>query len=304
MEIAVVVLNWNAFDFTCRCVESALAQRGVGVRVRVVDNASPDGSGERLRERFGAERVALSPENTGYAGGMNAGIEWWLRETDLPFCLLLTQDVELEPDALLRMAEVMEAVPEAGAVGPRVQHGTGPLATVSAGGFVDPERSLVGHLRRGQAEEPYAADWVDGGCMLLRREAVERVGSFDERYFMYFEENDLCQRLRKAGWRVMVAPGALAVHETASLPGPHYFYYMARNRYLFFREHFAVGFLRVAAAHALDTARTAAGLVRRVVDPRLRAEAGDQWRALARQSVGSVLGTHDLVRGRLGRQRF
>lgn len=303
-RVAVIVLNWNAAALTTQCVESVLKSHGVTLEVCVIDNASSDGSTELLERHFrDRHHVVALPENVGYSGGMNAGIRWW-QETSCEYCLLLTQDVTVQPDTIAAVVKPMTEMPSVGIVAPLVQHGTGARAKTSAGGYVDRQRTRIGHLTAPLSQEPYPVDWVDGGCMLLRREAIRAVGGLDERYFMYYEENDLCHRMRRAGWQVVVAPKALAVHDTAEEPGPHYFYYMCRNRYLFWRDHFAQGVARVAAAQLLDSARMAVGVARTLLTPSRWQRLSGQWEMLQRQIAGVSWGTYHLVRGRFGRQRF
>lgn len=302
-RVAVVVLSYQSEEAVAACARAALASRGVRVELRIVDNASPDGSGERLAARFPG-RVQVLPANTGYAGGMNTGIRWWLGGVDADFGLLLTQDVTLEPDALARLVEAVRAHPRAGVAAPLMRYPEGFPIACSAGGTIDPRRLRVTHFPAPAQAHPYEADWAEGGCLLLARAAAEAVAGFDERYFMYYEENDLCQRVRAAGWSVLVVPAATARHDTARLPGAHFFYYMSRNSVVFWREHYAVGFGRVAAAHALDTLRMALGAARAVVTPRLWKVAPHRGKAAARQLVGVVLGMRDAAAGRYGRQRY
>jgi N-acetylglucosaminyl-diphospho-decaprenol L-rhamnosyltransferase len=303
-SVAVVVLNYAAPEESVRCAEAVLASEGVRPRLRIVDNHSPDGSGARLVERFGEERVLLRSANGGFAGGMNAGISWWREQTDAEFVLLLTQDVRVLPDTLARLVHALREHSAAGAAGPCVHYPQAYGVSCSAGGYVDRRRIRIGHREGPPALEVAPVEWLDGGCLLLRRRAVEEVGAFDEAYFMYFEENDLCHRLRARGWDVVLVSGAVAVHDTPTLPAPHYFYYMTRNSFRFWRQHHGAGFGRVAAAQLAGTIRMFAGAARAAVVPRLRPELGARWTAALRQAKGFALGTADAAAGRWGRQRY
>jgi N-acetylglucosaminyl-diphospho-decaprenol L-rhamnosyltransferase len=301
--VAIVVLNYCAFEDTVACAEAALASRGILPVLLVVDSASPDGSGERLFERFGPARVVLCEDNGGYAGGMNTGLAWTRTATDASYVLLLTPDVRVEPGTVFGLVCAMDAAPQVGVAGPCIRYGEGYAVAMSAGGVVEPRRLRLGHLPAPRAAEPYPVAWLDGGCLLLRREAVDAVGGFDERYFMYFEENDLCHRLRARGWEVTLVPGVWATHRTAALPGAHYFYYMARNGFRYWREHHGRGYARVGLEHVRTTAMGVAGAIRAVLDPRRWPQAGNRWTVAGRQIAGVVSGTRDAALGRWGRRR-
>lgn len=303
-DVLAIVLNYRAAEMSTRCARSALASAGVELEVLVVDNASPDGSGALLAETFGSDRVLLRAENSGFAGGMNAGLAWWRAHSSSPFVLILTQDVVLREDTVAELVSAMKRFPRAGVTAPVLHYREDHAGGLSAGGYVKPARAHAGHHRTVAAHEPYAVDWADGGCLLVRRQVVEALSGFDERYFMYYEENDFCERVRQAGWEVRIAPDAVARHETTPSPGPHYFYYINRNAFTFWRENYRVGFARVALKQAGSTLRMGLGAVRSLVVPRLRAERAVRFRLFAYQASGSVLGALDYSRGRLGRQRF
>lgn len=303
-SLVAVVLHYNDLPVTLRCVEAVRAAAGSQADVRVVDNASPDGSGAPLAAALGAERVRILPENTGFAGGMKVAVDWAFDDPRVRYVLALTPDVRVEPGAVGALLEAAEADPRAGALGPCMRYTAAARARISGGGWVDPRGARLGHREALDGADPYEVDWLDGGCMLLRREAWQAVGGFDARYFMYYEETDFCHRLRRAGWRVTMVPAAGAEHDTAEHPGPHYFYYMNRNAFLFWDENYSLGYPRVAAVALVATARMVAGAVRALVDPRLWDLAAERWRVAARQSVGLALGLHDAARGRLGRQRY
>lgn len=301
-EVLAVVLNWRAYDETVGCAEAALASSDAAVRLLVVDGASPDGSGERLAERFGAERVLRLPENRGYAGGMNAGLERWLARDGPEYAVLLTQDARLAPTALARMVDAMERTPSAAIVGPVVRERGAAGRILSAGRVLEPRSARERHLPRPRSGTPYAVDGVDGCCMLLRRSAVRELGGFDPRYFMYFEETDLCQRARDRGWTVLVAPDAGARHSAGPLARPpYYYYYMARNRLLFWRENFGLGLVRAGSTTARATLGIAGSALKAAVLPRRRHEGRARLRQLGRQVRGALAGTRDHLRGRYGR---
>lgn len=301
-DVLAVVLNWNNGEHTLRAVESLLASRGIRVDVRIVDNGSEDGSPEALESRFGRQRVLRLGENRGYTGGMNAGLAHWLEETASPLALIVTDDVTVTRDTVARMAATLEEEPSRGAVGPVVHHRTDVSRVFSAGGVIELGRARTRQVRQViDPTAPYEVEWIDGCCMLLRREAIASVGLLDVRFFIYFEEVDLCCRLRAAGWSVAVEPRAKAYQEKDRIPTRYYAYYMTRNRFLFWRKNFGMGALRVGALTALDTAGLIAWWLRSLVQPSLRGEravrAGWVW-ALLRWGPPGIW-AH--LRGRYGR---
>lgn len=300
-HVAVVLLNWNDQEQAERCLDAVRASRGAEVDVLIVDNGSAGDDVPRLMERVGEHRVLSLPENRGYAGGMNAGLRFWRDEGGGAPVLILTPDAALPPDALTRLVGELDATPEAGVVGPVVVYSR-TTGRVGAGGVVEPAAVRAPLLGVAQRQEPYDVDWIDGCCMLVRSEALAAVpDGFDERFFAYFEETDLCGRVREAGWRIRVVPDAFVDHPKSegTLP-PYYFYYMVRNSYLFWRKNFGTSPVRVAIRVAEDTARSWGAFARAVLVPSRRAE----WRARLRdarlQLRGAWAGTVDYLRGRFG----
>ncbi|HEX6938339.1 MAG TPA: glycosyltransferase family 2 protein [Longimicrobiales bacterium] len=301
-SLPVYVLNWNGGDAVVACVASVLRSEGVAPAVYVIDNDSGDGSAERLAGMLGRERVIGTGGNRGYAAGMNAALAH-LREAGGEHALLLTHDVRLAPDALARLVATARQDPKIALVGPVVVCRERPRRLIGAGGFLRPGRLAAGHHREVLEPAPYRVDWLDGCCLLARREAVDSVGGFDESYFLYFEDTDLGHRLVRAGWSVVLEPRAVAIHEKYGVPGTYYFHYMVRNRYRFWRKNFGIGPWRVGGALAVDTARLAGSWLRTLVWPRgdareARAEAAVR---LGRHLRGAATGTLAFLRGEVGR---
>jgi GT2 family glycosyltransferase len=298
-RVAVVLLNWNDREQAEHCLDAVLASEGVEADVLVVDNGSSGDDVPRLTARLGPDRVLALPDNVGYAGGMNAGLGFWRERGGGEPVLILTPDATVAPGTLRRLVDELAADDRAGVVGPLVVHSREGAGLVSAGGAIDVRRVRTRPFPAARDSGPFDADWIDGCCMLVRRDAVEQL-SFDERFFIYFEETDFCHRARQAGWRVRVVPDAVVEHPKSpgTLP-PYYFYYMVRNRYLFWQKNFGVGAGRVAAVVAWLTLRGWAAAARSLVARR------DDGRARLRdarlQLRAAWAGTGDHLRGRYGR---
>ncbi len=295
-----VILSWRSHPAATRCADSLAASRGVPLDFVIVDNGSEDGSAAILRARFGEGRVLALPENTGYVGGMNAGIEHWLEGSDAPYALLLTRDMTLAPDAVREMVRAADAAPGAGIVGPVLYYRDQPERVFSGGGALEIRRARAPQLRAVREPRDYEVEWVDGCCMLLRREALQQTGGLDPRFFIYFEEVDLCHRVRQAGWTVLVATAAAAWQEKDAVPWHGYFHYTNRNRYLFFHKNFGLSTGRVAALVARDSVAIWVWFARALLVPALWPEIPVRWRWAVRQMRGAVTGSLAHVLGRYG----
>ena len=218
MSVAAVVVHWNSLAFLPACLEALGSSPGL--EIVVADNASPDGGEDLIRERFPKVRWLAMGRNAGFGAAVNAGAA----ATRSDWILALNPDTAVMGRDVLAMAAAGEKF-KAAALGPRM---------VDPGGRVElsyvTRDSLRGDLEwllawrggrvRKLATSPRDVSWVTGACLLVRRDDFERVGGFDEGYFLYFEDADLCRRLRLRGGRVIYHPGLTAVHRRgASGPG-------------------------------------------------------------------------------------
>jgi len=254
-ELALIVVNWKVRELLRGCLASALAQTRLGpleLEIIVVDNDSGDGSVQMLAAEFPAVRVIANRRNAGFGAANNQAFA----ASRAPFVALLNPDAVVLDGALDRMLEQIKASPALAVLGCRLLNADGSLQKWTGGAFptlwtlarhyLFLDRLLPGRLRaplyldRDVARD-IEVDWVSGACMMLRREALgERI--FDEAYFMYGEDMDLCHRLRRAGWRVVYTPRASIVHFQgasmqqqrgdlllSSLKGPRQFYRATRG---------------------------------------------------------------------------
>jgi N-acetylglucosaminyl-diphospho-decaprenol L-rhamnosyltransferase len=219
----VVIVNYESGEALTRCAEGLRAE-GVSELV-VVDNGSTDGSLAELGRRLPDVEVLVTGRNLGYGAAANRGVA----ATSAPLVLVCNPDLEVRPGALGVLAEVVNGDPGCALVGPLVRNPDGiryPSARqfpsmVDAAGhallgiFAPDNRFTRAYHQEGLAgvdAGPRVVDWVSGACFLVRRSAFEQVGGFDEAYFMYAEDVDLCWRLGRAGWRVAYAPAAEVTH--------------------------------------------------------------------------------------------
>jgi hypothetical protein len=226
-DVSIVIVSHNVRDLVAACLGSIDAERsrsGLFIETLLCDSASADGTAEHVAAAFPWARVLPSRQNLGFTGGNNRG----LRLARGRHLLLLNPDTELRPGAIDALASHLDAHPDVAAVGPRLVRGDGstqPSRRRFPGrltGFVEStvlQRWLAdaAPLRRYyMADLPddreHDVDWLVGAAIMLRAEALRAVGLFDERYFMYSEEVDLCRRIKAAGWRIVYLPTATVVH--------------------------------------------------------------------------------------------
>lgn len=257
MSVTAVVVNFNAGDHLGACVQSLLDE---GVRaVRVVDNASSDGSFERLRGRFGrspAVQALANPVNRGFGPAVNDQLPSVTSE----FLLIVNPDCRLAPGALAALTAALGADPRAGLAGPAVVDARGRPEPAACRHFPTPRRAFLsasglsrlagvfpafaGVARPGaeRLDRVTEVEATSGACMLVRTQAFRDLGGFDEAYRLHCEDLDLMYRLRAAGWRILYVPLARAIHaggvSSASRP-----LWVHRQKHAgltrFFRKHLA-----------------------------------------------------------------
>jgi hypothetical protein len=211
--IGVAIVSYNTAPLLRRCLESVVHH--TPGPVLVVDNRSTDGSAELVRREFPSVRVRAEAENRGYGAAANLAVG----ELGTRYVLLLNADTELTPGTVETLAAYLDDHPTAAMAGPRIVTVTGRYEP-SVYRFPTPmplllyESGVGRMLGLGRRSEwrPRRVDWVLGAVLAIRREAFEAVGGFDEAYFLYQEEVDLCYRLRAAGWEIHYAPVATVLH--------------------------------------------------------------------------------------------
>ena len=221
--VAVVIVNYEAGPALLQCVEDWKADGAVDVVI--VDNGSRDGSVDRVRSRFPDLEVVTPGRNLGYGAAANRG----MAATTAARVVVSNPDLEVRPGTLDALARALDDRPEWALVGPLIRTTSGdryPSARhfpslVDAGGhallgiFV-PDNRFTRSYQRNDLDRatggPVVVDWVSGACFLVRRSAFEQVGGFDESYFMYLEDVDLCWRLGQGGWSAAYVPEAEVTH--------------------------------------------------------------------------------------------
>lgn len=240
LDVLVVIVNYRSAQLTLRALESLVAERARHPALRleavVVENASGDEAAlnEAINARFSDwATLVVSTVNGGFGAGNNLGLRAAYERGAPPrYFHFLNPDTEIRPGAVSTLVEFLDASPRAGIAGSRIQNADGsdwpyafrfpsPLSELERAcelGIVS--RLLQDHtVARRMPEVPTQVDWLSGASMMMRREAVETVGGFDEEYFLYYEETDLCRRAKQAGWESWYVPQSCVMHISGQSTG-------------------------------------------------------------------------------------
>lgn len=220
-DVSVVVVSFNTRSLLEACLQALVSSEGVQLEVFVVDNASTDGSADMVARQFPAVTLVRSPANRGFAAANNLAIP----RSRGRYVLLLNPDTVVQPRTVATLAAFLDAHAGVGITGPRVLNADGSLQSC---GYWYPtllrEIRLSKHVNRilravlgdqppdPDPTRPTAVDWVDGCCLMIRREVIGRIGLLDEQYFLYAEELDWCRSARKTGWHIVTCPTAEMTH--------------------------------------------------------------------------------------------
>jgi GT2 family glycosyltransferase len=283
-DVSISIVNTNSRELLLACLCSLA---GVDAEVVVLDNASEDGSAKAVRQEFPSVRVIEQQHRAGFGANHNAVI----RATTGRYVYVLNEDTTADDWALARITAYLDAHARVAVVGPRLVYPDGRLQD-SAWRFPTPFVSALGLATLGKVgvtqsrgEAPRKVDWVMGAALVLRREALDEVGLFDEEFFLYSEEVDLQARLRGGGWEVHYFPQATVVHHesqfSAGIPERR-INEMWRSRHRYWRKHHSGAGARVAAlaTGAQYAARAALAPISgrdRALGARMRLHARDAW---------------------------
>ncbi|WP_017444761.1 glycosyltransferase family 2 protein [Gayadomonas joobiniege] len=246
-KLAIVICNYNKKDYLKRCLLSLLNSElgSIEHTIIIVDNASTDGSVEMLEEQFSSHRfnIVKNVINTGGSGGFNRGIEIALN-THAEYLALLDNDIELEPDTLVKLISHLEHQPEVGVAGAKICTMDRPEVLQELGSFIDWHNFSIrtpfkGYLDTRALPKIVECDYVPACCLVAKREAVLKAGNFATEHFIYWDDMDWCWRIKLAGYQVHAMRDATVRHKMGAINSENTFsaYYFERNRILFFLKH-------------------------------------------------------------------
>jgi GT2 family glycosyltransferase len=242
--VYIIILNWNGWQDTIKCIESCLKLAYPRYRILIVDNDSTDGSMEKLHLRFPDIDILQTGSNLGFAGGNNVGIRHAI-EQGADYVWLLNNDTIVDPSALVELVNVAKERDSVGIVGSKIYFYSQPDVIWFAGGLIRKLRGTSihrGHREKdeGQYNKISEVDYITGCSLLIKREVVAKVGLMDERFFLLFEEVDWNQRVKEQGYGILYVPFSKVWHKVSMSIGadsPAYFYYLIRNSLLFTLKH-------------------------------------------------------------------
>ena len=245
-RVCVVVLTWNGLADLTTCLESFTCVEYPNYEVVVVDNASEDATVATVRDRFSWVSLIVNDSNLGYVGGNNVGMRYAL-ERRADYVFILNNDTKMTPTVLDQLVDLMEGDKSIAISGAKNLLMSNPACTWGKYGVLNWGPMLARCVGRYQIDHPEPSpkdvDWVIGNGCLMSREALERVGLFDENFFQVHEDIDWCVRARELGYRVVYVDDAAIHHKgagSADLTRPvqfSYGYFLGRNPILFARKH-------------------------------------------------------------------
>jgi len=236
-KVFIIILNWNGWRDTFECLKSLSDLAYGNFEIILIDNASKEKT-RFSRETFPKLKTTqvFNEYNLGFAGGNNQGIKMAL-EGDADYVLLLNNDTTVEPDFLSVLVAEAEKNNEAGILGPKILFYDEKRLIWSAGGKITgnfTRGELIGYRQNdsGQYNQTKEVDYISGTCLLVKKEVIKKIGLISEDYFLYYEDNDWCQRVRQAGYKCLLVPEAKIYHKasksTQEFSYP-YIYYHSRN---------------------------------------------------------------------------
>ena len=261
MKFSVIIVNYHSWPLTLACVASLLKTGHEGLEILVVDN-----DGEGGPDPPPGVRLVRSGENLGLTKAWNRTIP----ETTGELVVLLNPDTVVVEDFFGRVEAFFESEPLAGVAGPRILDADGELQ-LSARREISLLSGLLGRtslltrlfpkspLVKGQfpaleeLSRPTKVDWVSGACMVVRRRTLEEISPLDERFFLYFEDVDLCRRARERGWPVFYLPNVEVLHQTggSSRSKPRAIWLLHKSAFLYHRKHGPHGPMNLYSAGVL-----------------------------------------------------
>jgi hypothetical protein len=246
-KVSLITVNYNQAEMTCALLQSIRQQGYPNTEVIVVDNASDKNPGALFRDRFPEAVFLRSEQNLGFAGGNNLA----LPHATGDFLLFINNDAELTNGAIRHLLDVFETHPKAGIVSPLICYmpeGNATPDVIQYAGMthlhpLTGRNRTLGHQEsdQGQFSQPAQTAYAHGAAMMVPRQVLEQAGPMQEDFFLYYEELDWSERIRRAGWEVWVQPRARVYHKesmTVKKMGALKTYYQTRNRIWFMRRHF------------------------------------------------------------------
>lgn len=241
-RVSIITINYNQANVTCDLLDSLRLLTYKNVEVIVVDNFSHDDPTEIITQRYPEVIFIRSDKNLGFAGGNNLGIQ----ASTGKYLFFLNNDTEADPGFLEPLVALFESNPKVGAASSKIlYHNSGNTIQYAGSTCINPftgRNKRVGHLEKdnGQHDVLRQTDLAHGAAMMVPRSVIDTVGMMPEFFFLYYEEVDWCESIKKAGYKIFYVPASKVYHKESMSVGKKSTlktYYMTRNRVLFMRRH-------------------------------------------------------------------
>jgi GT2 family glycosyltransferase len=239
--ISIITVNYNQAKVTCELLASIRKLNYKNIETIVVDNCSSEKTAHIIAGQYPEVKVIVSNKNLGFAGGNNLGI----KASNGDFLFFVNNDTELTPDIIQNLLNRFKESPEAGVVSPKIRYFAKPEVIQYAGYTpVNPytaRNKTIGHLEtdKGQHDMAKETNYAHGAAMMVKREIIHKVGMMPEEFFLYYEELDWCEQIKRTGFKIYFEPKALIFHKESISVGKMSTlktYYLTRNRILFMRR--------------------------------------------------------------------
>ena len=212
MNFSIIIVNHNTKELTKNCVNSVLKNRvGGSVEILIVDNASRDGSARMLRKYF-KNKITLieNKENKGFGAANNQGAA----AANGKYLFFLNSDTIIKNNMFTELERSFSRDKNIGVVAPKLLLEDGDEQPRAFGDFPNPTNVIFEKFKppAGYRNNPFEVDWASGAALAVKKSIFERLGGFDEKFFMYFEDVDLCKRIKESGYKILVNPRASLTH--------------------------------------------------------------------------------------------
>ena len=242
--VTIITINYNQAKLTCELLDSLRKVTYPAVEVIVVDNHSKEDPTPVIAGQYPEVKLIVSDENLGFAGGNNLGI----LASKGDYLLFLNNDTEVHPDFLEPLVALFESNPRAGAASSKIlYHNSGETIQYAGSSRIDPftgRSKRIGYMEKdkGQYKTIQETDLAHGAAMMVPRRVIGEVGMMPEFFFLYYEEVDWCESIKRAGYKIYVVPDSKVYHKESMSIGKGSTlktYYMTRNRLLYMRRNTA-----------------------------------------------------------------
>lgn len=247
-SVAILIINWNTYHHSRRCLKQLQNLNYDNFNVIIVDNGSIDNSGDKLSQEFPDFEYLTNSENLGFTGGNNTGLKF-IKDKGFEYVLLLNNDTYFDSDFLSPLVEVLENSAEIGAVQPLIYDFHNKNSVWHAGGFFS---SITGQCKSQKyvkdLNSPYSTDWLTGCAFMIRSSVLKEVGFLNQTFFAYFEDVDWSIKIKKKGYQLQIVPNSVIFHEISASTksqikkkegfiSPMAHYLNIRNQFLLLKSH-------------------------------------------------------------------